>query len=226
MKKILIIDDDKVVSENLAFLLEFSGYKMFQAANGNEGLDLYSNAKPDLIILDINLPGINGYDLLKIIRKTDLDIKIIIYTGIVSDALQLKSLESLADDYLVKPTAIEILRARIKNALKHKRIIGKYGTFRTGDLLIDFDNKFVKLKNEFVEFSILEYKILELLATHAGSVCEYDYLLFNAWSRLNPGTKETLKEKIKIIRQKLGDDPSNPKLIECIHDRGYILNRI
>ncbi len=163
MEKILIIEDNKKELESLEKLLKLSGYQTYTALTGRKGLEQFKIVSPDLLLLDLGLPDIAGLDIIKEIRIFDNITPIIVITGLDPNDTLEKCFEELADDYINKPYTLEVLIARMKNALSHSRLDGTNKVFKSGNLQIDYSKRSAYLDGNPIEFTKLEFDILTLL---------------------------------------------------------------
>ncbi|RME84278.1 MAG: DNA-binding response regulator [Caldilineae bacterium] len=222
--KLLIVEDDARIAEPLVFGLEEEGFKVFHAANGHEGLSLARAEQPDLILLDVMLPGIDGFQLLRQIRK-ESSVPIIMLTARDQELDRVMGLESGADDYIVKPFSFRELLARVRATLRRvhmERNIQTEPEFITiGDVSLDVKGHLVRKKDQPVELTEKEFALLEALMKRAGQVVQRHTLLDLVWGEGWIGSPRTLDVHIHWLREKLEDDPSNPRLILTVRGYGY-----
>jgi DNA-binding response OmpR family regulator len=223
-EKILVVEDEEAILIGIVDLLTSEGFKVKEAKNGKDALFLYNNEKPDLIILDIMIPEINGYDVCKEIRKNDQLTPIIMLTAKGQELDKVIGLELGADDYMVKPFGIHELLARIRAVLRRKNakpITRDNSPISFGDIYIDpaaLTGK--KGKKEF-QITLREIDLLRLFIENKGKVLDRFTLLDKIWGVKYEGTTRTLDQHIAKLRQKIEDDPANPKHILTIHTVGY-----
>lgn len=226
-EKVLIVDDEEHIVELIKFNLEANGYKTITASNGLEALELVKNEKPNLILLDIMLPGLNGNDVCKEIRK-DIEIStipIIMITAKGEELDRILGLELGADDYVTKPFSVRELMARIKAVLRRTRVENVSDTYSFGNVSIDF-NKHVVIKNgEKLELTLKEFELLQILIKNRGRVLTRDLLLDKIWGYEFIGETRTIDVHIRYLRKKIEDDDKNPRFIETIRGIGYRFNR-
>lgn len=224
MKKgslILVIDDEIQIRRFLKLSLESYGYIVKEAENGNIGYNNIFDSKPDVIILDLELPDINGLDLLKKIREVS-QIPIIILTVCNDENEKINLLDSGADDYLTKPFSVGELNARIKVALRHSiNINTEESILKNGSLAINFVGRAVTKNNSEIKLTPTEYSILSILAKNAGRVVTQTHLLKEIWGPNLTEETQYLRIHILQLRRKIEDDASNPKMIITEPGVGY-----
>lgn len=219
--KILTIDDDKKLTDLLKDYLSRFNYEVIIANHPHNGLDKAKSEIPDLIILDVMLPDMEGFEVLKELRK-EYSIPVIMLTarGDVTD--RIVGLEMGADDYLPKPFEPRELVARIQAVLKRKQNAVEKEVDRFGELEIDYTKQRVKLADEVLDITTAEFELLKLFVKKAGKVLNRDQLLDNMrgleWDAFN----RSVDVLISRLRQKLKDDPKNPRYIKTVWGSGYI----
>ena len=224
--KILVVDDEEHIQELLRFNLEINGYKVLCADNGIDALNIAREEVPQLVLLDIMLPLMDGYDVCKEIRKDNSisNIPIIMLTAKVDELDKILGLELGADDYLTKPFSIRELMARVKAILRRTKVRPVDKTFSFGNILIDFANHEVIKASEKVELTLKEFELLEVLIKYRGRVVTRDFLLDKIWGYEYLGETRTVDVHIRHIRQKIEGNDKNPKFVETIRGIGYRFN--
>jgi DNA-binding response OmpR family regulator len=225
-KKILLVDDDALMRRSLGFNLEQAGFEVSAAASGENALAMAANDPPDLVLLDINLPGIDGMDTLKRFRQK-LNSPVIFVTARRRELDQILGLELGADDYVTKPFDFDILLARVKAVLRRTAANGEAverGILLLKSLQIDPLAHKVLYNDKPVELSPREFELLYVLARNANKVLSSDDLLALVWGAEYAGEPQVLYVHIRWLRQKLEPDPQKPRLIETIRGVGYRLN--
>lgn len=206
-RTILVADDEVDILEILTFNLQGEGYHVIEASNGNEAIELARIHKPDLIILDVMMPGKTGFEVCKILRADkEFENTIIIFlTALNDDSTEIKGLETGGDDYITKPISPKVLISRV-NAL-FRRIIKETGSvLQIGDLAIDREKYIVTLKNEEIILARKEFELLALLASKPSKVFLRNEILDKVWGTEVIVGDRTIDVHIRKIRQKLGDD--------------------
>ncbi len=219
---ILIVEDDPSIRLGLKRSLEFEGFQVELARDGEEAIQRAFDKKPDLIVLDIMLPRVNGFEVCRTVRKYDSTIPILILSAKGDEGDKVLGLELGADDYIVKPFSIRELTARIKASLRRRRAMeGEVDTFEEGELRIDFAGQILAVHGEERELSTREFKLLRHLIQNRGRVLSRDQILNKVWGYDYDGTPRTIDNFINKLRQKLGDDPTNPRWIQTVRGSGY-----
>lgn len=222
MRKILIIEDEEDLANGMEIHFAKDGYKVLKSLTGEEGINLAINEHPDLIILDIMLPGINGLDVCRELRNRAVEIPIIILTAKNEEIDRVVGLEIGADDYVTKPFSIRELLARVRLRMRsHSPRGGKLGSYRFGNVKLDFNTYQAKVRNRDVELTQKEFDILHFMIQHRGEVLHRERLLNEVWGYDDYPTTRTVDTHILKLRKKLEDDPSNPKYILSIYGGGY-----
>ncbi len=221
---ILLVDDDPQLIRLVRANLESLGYKVFAAMNARSALEFVDMEMPDMIILDIMLPEIDGYELCQRIREF-ASIPIIMLTAKVEDIDKVRGLKLGADDYVTKPFNVQELIARIEAVLRRARSSEEVSgprTFTCGDVSVDFVRRRVTIRGQEVALTLTEYKLLSQLASNAGRVMLHRELLTRVWGPEYQGELEYLRAYIRHLRQKIEEDPHQPKYILSKPGIGYI----
>ncbi len=225
-KKILVIDDDQNLRSNLKDILNSLGYETITAGTAVEGLQEAYKTKPNLIILDVMLPGMDGWQTCQRFREMS-NVPILMLTALGSEDDVVKGLEMGADDYVVKPVTMRELGARVKALLRRAELssdksnldVSKFIQYQ--DLVIDFDKHEVTRKNKRIDLSPTEFRLLSCLVKHQGRVLPHSFLLTQVWGAEYSGELDHLRLYISYLRRKIEDDPSNPDLIKNEWGIGY-----
>lgn len=225
-KKILIAEDDPGIQLSLKDEFESEGYQVFTADDGEKGLIMIKEQKPDLIILDIMLPELDGYEVCKKLRREGDNTPIIMLTVKDQEIDKVLGLELGADDYVTKPFSLRELLARVKSILRRIQDHStEIDSFSIGETELDFKKYEASKKGYEVEFTPLEFHMLQLFVMKQGQVIARDDFLDQIWGEDNVlVTSRTIDSHIANIRKKIEDDPSNPKFITSIRGVGYKLN--
>ncbi|MCT8976901.1 response regulator transcription factor [Clostridium sp. CX1] len=221
--KILIVDDEEHIRELIKFNLEQKGYKTISADNGIDALKIARSENPQLILLDVMLPGIDGYDVCKEIRR-DHSISttpIIMITAKGEEFDKVLGLELGADDYITKPFSIRELTARVKAILRRTALKPVDISFSFGGINIDLEKHEVTKNGEKVDLTLKEFELLEILIKNKGRVMTRDFLLDKIWGYEYMGETRTVDVHIRHLRQKIEVDDKKPKYIETIRGIGY-----
>ena len=222
MKAVIIEDEVSIIDAvNVAFEFRWPDMSLLAAKNGKEGVALVRKEAPDIVILDINLPDISGFQVLKDIREFS-SVPVIILTVRADDSDILRGLEAGADDYIVKPFNYLNLLARIKAVLRRteKTSLKENNTIISSRLKIDFVNQKVRADNRLVELTPVEYRLLVLLAKNKGKVVPYDRITEEIWGKDFSGETENIRSFIQRLRKKLQDVP--PHMIVNKYGSGYV----
>jgi len=227
MTTILIIEDEQELSNILEAYLKRSGYDVILADRGDRGLDLWKKHHPDLVLLDLNLPGMDGIDLARKIRQTD-DTPIIMVTARVDEVDRLLGLELGADDYITKPFSPREVVARVKAVLRRveKSLPAAADVIRAADLEIDPEAYTVLQSGQSIDLTPTEFAILLTMAQSPGRVFSRLQLLEAAQGFAYEGYERSIDAHIKNLRAKLGDDSKNPRYIETAFGLGYRFRKV
>lgn len=233
-EKILVVDDEASIRRILETRLKMVGYEVATAADGEEALEVFNKFNPDLIILDVMMPKLDGYGVTREIRRTS-DTPIIILTALGDVSERITGLELGADDYVIKPFSPKELEARVKAVLRRvtdreSPAGGKVtkNIITTGNLRIDINRRQVYRKNERIRLTGMEFSLLELLVSNSGQPFSRSEILQHVWSYPPDHRIDTRVVDVHIsrLRSKLEVDPSNPELILTARGIGYMFQRI
>jgi two-component system KDP operon response regulator KdpE len=220
--RILVIDDEPPIRKLLRVGLSAHGYQIVEASNGKMGLDLLSEQAPDLVILDLGLPDMQGHELLRTIRARNDSVPIVVLSSRDDETGKVQALDSGADDYVTKPFGMDELLARMRAALRHQlQIHGERPIFRVGDLSVDLVRRIVKIGDKEIKLSPKEYELLRILVQHAGKVLTHRFLLSQLWNDLTDA--QYLRVYVRQLRQKIETDPERPQYILTETGVGYRL---
>lgn len=220
-KKILVVDDEAQITELITSYLEREGYQVATAADGEEALEVYRKEQPDLILLDLMLPKLNGYEVCREIRA-ESRVPIIMLTARDEEPDKIVGLELGADDYITKPFSPREVVARVRAVLRRAEV-GEPETkvIRVGDIEIDQTRHEVKKKGETIELTPTEFKLLATLADSPRRVFTRLQLVEEVQGYSFEGYERTIDAHIKNLRQKIEDDPKNPVMIGTVYGVGY-----
>jgi len=224
--RVLVIDDEPEIGTAVRMGLASGGFKVDWVATAQAGMDRIATWHPDVIILDLSLPDIDGIEVCKAIRGWS-PVPIIVLSIRDQDRDKIAALENGADDYLTKPFSLPELQARVRVALRHAaNTAGGDNSdtiFQTGDLTIDFERRVVKVRSQDVHLNPTEYAVLQYLAVHAGKVITHQTLLRAVWGPQYEDAVQNLRVVIAQLRRKLETDPSRPRLVLTDPGIGYRL---
>jgi two-component system KDP operon response regulator KdpE len=220
--KVLVIDDEPPIRKLLRMGLSAHGYEILEAPSGRVSLELLEQKKPDLIILDLGLPDIQGLDLLRMIRSRNESVPIVVLSSRGDEVGKVQALDLGADDYVTKPFGMDELLARMRAALRHQlQTHGERPLFRVGELCVDLVRRLVKVGDKDVKLSPKEYELLRILVQHAGKVLTHKFLLGTLWDELTDA--QYLRVYVRQLRQKIEADPERPQYIQTETGIGYRL---
>lgn len=229
MKKILVVDDEKPISDIIKFNMVKEGYEVLTAFNGREALEVFEAESPDILILDLMLPELDGLEVARTIRKTS-NVPIIMLSAKDSEFDKVIGLELGADDYVTKPFSNRELQARVKALLRRTEITAENqedskpdNELIIGDLQILSDAFLVKKNGEDLELTHREFELLYHLATHIGQVMTREHLLETVWGYDYFGDVRTVDVTIRRLREKIEDTPSRPEYILTRRGVGYYM---
>jgi two-component system KDP operon response regulator KdpE len=221
-RRILVVDDETPIRRFLKVVLTAQGYSVFEAANGQEALDSVPGARPDLIILDLGLPDIDGVELTRRLREWS-QTPIIILSVREAESDKIAALDAGADDYLVKPFGAGELLARMRAALRRQTDESEEPEIQVGSLRIDLSRRLVTAADREISLTPTEYDLLRVLMRNAGKVMTHRHLLRLVWGPAYENEMHLLRVNISNIRRKLEPDPSSPSPIRTEPGVGYRL---
>lgn len=222
MHKILIVEDQADLANGLAINLKKEGYSVLTAGTGEDALKTAIQECPNLIILDVMLPGISGLDVLRELRSKAIETPVIMLTAKGDEIDKVVALELGADDYMTKPFSLRELQARVRVRLRKLPVPREpLGRYRFGHVEVDFEGFTAKIRNKPIELTQREFDILRLMIRNRGDVVTRERLLNEVWGYEDYPTTRTVDTHIFKLRQKLEEDPSNPKYIVSVYGGGY-----
>ncbi|HSN58121.1 MAG TPA: response regulator transcription factor [Clostridiaceae bacterium] len=225
-EKILIVDDEANIRELIGFNLKNEGYNIITAGDGITALKAIREEKPSLILLDLMLPGLNGFEVCKEVRK-DRELSstpIIILSAKDAEFDKVLGLELGADDYITKPFSVRELVARVKAVIRRTVPAAESKCVTFSNISVDFENHEVKKEGKKIDLTLKEFNLLEILLKNKGRVMTRDFLLDKIWGYEYLGETRTVDVHIRHLRQKIEEDDKNPKIIETIRGVGYRFN--
>lgn len=225
-KHILIVDDDDLMRRSLALSIEQAGYKASNAANAEDALLIARRDPPELVLLDIGLPGMDGLDAIHHF-KDDIGVPVIFLTARRRNLDEVLGLELGADDYITKPFDIDVLLAHIKAVLRRSQglqpNLGKTTPLEVGDITIDPGAHTVMISGQLIDLRPREFDLLHTLALQPGKVVTVEDILASVWGAEFIGEPQVVYVQIRWLRKKIEDDPDDPKRILTVHGIGYKL---
>jgi two-component system, OmpR family, alkaline phosphatase synthesis response regulator PhoP len=222
MPKILLVEDDEALARALEFNLTREKFDVVRGRRGDTAVDLVVRTQPDLVTLDVMLPGMNGVDVCRELRTRGLDVPVIMLTARGDEVDRVLGLEIGADDYLVKPFSVRELIARIRARLRRDgRHPPSFTTCRFGDCEIDFARFSATRGGSTVDLTAKEFAILQLLVRAQGDVVSRDRILDEIWGASEDLDPRRIDTHIVNVRRKFEDDPANPRFILTVYGEGY-----
>ena len=232
-RTILVIEDEQNINDILTFSLGKEGYKTLSALDGVTGLEMALTQNPDLILLDVMLPGLDGWEVCKKIRERS-QVPIIMLTAREDEVDKVLGLELGADDYITKPYSMRELAARVKANLRRSTAAAQAAaeekaedsdTILSGDLAINIDRYEVSKNDSVIDITLREFELLKFLAQQPGKIFSREKLLENVWGYEYYGDVRTVDVTVRRLREKIEDDPSMPKYIITKRGVGYYFNK-
>lgn len=224
--KILLVEDEQAIHRFLRVTLSTKGYKLLEAFNGKEGLSLIATERPDLVVLDLGLPDMDGLDFIKELREWSTT-PIIVLSAREQEQDKITALDCGADDYLTKPFGAGELLARIRVALRHSEQLNtaspSESTYSFGTVTVDLSKRQIHINGQEIHLTPIEYKILVLLIKHPGKVLTHRQILKEVWGQAYAEEHHYLRVYMGQLRHKLEDDPARPKFLITEPGVGYRL---
>jgi two-component system, OmpR family, KDP operon response regulator KdpE len=221
--RILVVDDEVEIRRALKTGLSDHGFEVEAAASGEEALAAAAARRPDIVLLDLGLPGLDGFAVLTRLREHSRA-AVIVLSVMADERDKVRALDLGADDYLVKPFGLEELLARIRAVVRRQAAVASGAALvRAGDLSIDLEKRLVSVAGREVHLTPTEYELLRYLAVHAGKLITHTILLREVWGSYAVGEPQNTRYVVAQIRRKLGDDPARPRYIATEPGVGYRL---
>ena len=221
MSRVLIVEDDPAILRGLADNLRFESHEVLTASDGETGYQLAREKRPEVVVLDLMLPRMSGYEVCRKLRADGVQTPILMLTARGEEADRILGLDLGADDYVTKPFSVRELMARIRAVLRRAHPLKTMpDELRFADVAIDFRKYEARKGDRVVDLTRKEFGILRLLAAHAGDVVTRDDLLNEVWGYESSPTTRTVDTHVASLRAKLGDDPEKPRL-QTVHGVGY-----
>ena len=224
--KVLIVEDEQNIKNFMSTILAANGFDTLMAGGAKEALSMISSHCPDLIILDLGLPDMDGMEVLKQVRAWS-SVPVIVVSARTHEGDKVAALDLGADDYIEKPFGTSELLARIRTAIRHTRTtlsnpqIAQSGKFTTGELTVDYDKHQVLMRGENARLTVNEYKIVALLGKYAGKVLTYDFIIRELWGPKAKTDNQILRVNMANIRRKIEENPASPAYIFTEVGVGY-----
>ena len=225
--KVLIVEDEQSISNFISMILTANGFDTIIVRTGEEALTMIASHCPDMIVLDLGLPDMDGVKVVESVRAWS-GMPIIVVSARSEDADKIRALDAGADDYLTKPFSVEELLARIRTTLRRLSYaqtggVASEGSFDTGELHIDFDAGIATMDGEELHLTPIEYKLLCLLAHNADKVLTHQFILHEIWGTATKSDLASLRVFMGTLRKKIESDPAHPRYIQTHVGIGYRL---
>lgn len=217
---VLLIEDDKSICNFITTSLENSNYRVTSAPNGKGGLSLAASLCPDVILLDLGLPDMDGIKVLARLR-TWTSKPVIVISARTKEQEKVNALDAGADDYITKPFGTSELMARIRTALRHSRPNTHARIYKAGDLTIDFEKRLITLEEKEIHLTQIEFQLLTLLAENSGRVLTYSYIMNAIWGPYMDNNNQILRVNMANIRRKIEKNPAQPRYVFTEIGIGY-----
>jgi DNA-binding response OmpR family regulator len=218
--RVLVVDDEDRFRQSLALSLRGNSFDVYESANGTAALSDAFTCSPDVILLDLMLPDIDGVTVCQEVRKRS-QVAIIVVSVLADEMMKVRALNSGADDYLTKPFGSQELMARIAAVLRRTGTAGEEGVIEAGPLRVEVDNHRTLLYGEELRLTPLEFELLRLFVINAGKILRQEWLLATVWNQDAAADADRLRTAIKQLRSKLGDSSTNPRFIRTEPGVGY-----
>lgn len=218
--KVLVIEDDKSINSFITTSLDGNGYKVTNALSGKEGISLAASFCPDVVLLDLGLPDIDGIEVLKQIRSWS-NVPVIVISARTKEQDKVTALDMGADDYITKPFGTSELMARIRTSMRHSHSTTPDCIYKALDLEINFEKRLIRLEGKDVHLTQIEYQLLTLLAENSGRVLTYGYLMSAIWGPYMDSNNQILRVNMANIRRKIEKNPAQPQYVFTEIGIGY-----
>jgi two-component system, OmpR family, alkaline phosphatase synthesis response regulator PhoP len=222
LQTLLIIEDDPAIMLGLRKNLSYEGYRVVTAADGDKGLEMAFDAKPDLILLDLMLPGINGFEICRTVRRHDPTVPILIISAKDQEIDKIMGFELGADDYITKPFSVKEVVARVKAALRRSTALEQETEIlHFGPNEVDFQGRSLRIEGREIDVSPREFDLLQYLSRNPNRVLSRDQILNRVWGYDYYGTARTIDNFVQKLRRKVEVDPEDPQYIVTVRGVGY-----
>ncbi len=228
-EKVLVVEDEPTLLETLAYNLNRQGYQVEQAIDGEAAVQLARQTHPDLIVLDVMLPKLDGFEVCRILRA-EMNVPIIMLTARDDEIDRIVGLEMGADDYISKPFSMRELMARVKAQLRRVRLIREeiggtddqsHEILKYGNLSLDLTRREIQIDDRILELKPKEYDLMLFLAQHRGQVLSREFIMERVWGWDFTGGSRTVDVHMRWLREKIEPDPGNPERIVTVRGAGY-----
>ena len=225
-EKVLIVEDEKSIAHFISTILTTNGYETILAKTGTEAMTMLTSHCPDLVILDLGLPDMDGIEVLRSLRGWS-SLPVVVVSARSHENDKVEALDLGADDYLTKPFGTAELLARVRTAIRHTRTtsptdeIAQRGTYTVGEMVIDYNKHQVLVRGENVHLTLSEFRIVALLGKFAGNVLTYDYIIKELWGPRAGGDNQILRVNMANIRRKIEKNPAEPEYLFTEVGVGY-----
>jgi DNA-binding response OmpR family regulator len=220
-RSVVVVEDDAAIAMGLRINLEKEGYDVRVATNGEAGLETIRGGKPDLVILDIMLPNMNGFEVLQTLRREGFGMPVIVLSARTGEIDKVTGLELGAEDYVAKPFSLAELLARVRAALRRGHAIAPPQTFGFSDVIIDIAAREVRKNGSVVEMTATEFDVLMCLVEARGKALTREHIFHKVWGPKHHGTPRTIDNFIQQLRAKLEPNPQEPKHFHTVRGVGY-----
>ena len=227
-EKILVVEDEKSICSLIAAVLTANDYDPILAVSGADGMSMLTSHCPDLLLLDLGLPDMDGMEIIRSVREWST-LPILVLSARNHERDKVAALDAGADDYLTKPFGTDELLARVRTAIRHTRTasgndeIAQKGTYTVGEMTIDYNKHQVLMRGENVKLTLSEFRIVALLGKHAGKVLTYDFIIKELWGPRAGGSNQILRVNMANIRRKIEKNPAEPEYLFTEVGVGYRL---
>ncbi|MCT4633054.1 MAG: response regulator transcription factor [Firmicutes bacterium] len=223
MRKVLVLEDEEEIREFIMINLKRNGFEALEAGTGEDALEIAKKEKFDIAVLDVMLPGIDGFQVCKKLREDNKTMGIIMLTARTQEMDKINGLYAGADDYVTKPFSPSELVARIDALVRRIELmeVEKPKELKSGPFKLDYDGRKILKDDEEIELTQIEYSIIKLLMENEGESLSRDFILNKIWGENYVGSWKIVDVNIRRIRSKIEDDPSNPEYIKTIWGYGY-----
>lgn len=220
--RVLVVDDEPPIRRLLRTSLSAQNYQVDESESGAEAIDAVAGGNYDVVVLDLGMPGVDGFEVIRQVREKGVTVPIVVLSVRADEAGKVRALDMGADDYVTKPFGIDELLARVRTAIRHRlQQSGERAVFQTGDLAVDLVRRVVAVRGQEVKLTPREYDLLRLLTAHAGKVLTHRFILHELWGA--EADVQYLRIYVRTLRQKIEANPEQPQLILTEQGVGYRL---